>query len=976
MSFVREKEEWLVDWSEARCLGEVAFERVGASWDDILHSSGSREESEEVFFSDIIETPSQCLVCRATGAVVDLFDITPTAPSFSSYRVLLPSPVLRDLGISFSRDAHVVRIFFLTKARSLHWFDVPAKETLEVRLGLSFPVQLPSHPLSFCALGRDLVAIGCQDGTLHIRELPHSQVSPAPGGFQLVDAPLLKRLIGSCGQSPSVLALAAVGQEQRAGLLPGFQLLSFSSDGQLRLWEVTDRGGSLLAKQTASPQDLPAEPLGQHSFVYLKVIPSNRRACLVLPARVVMVEVTVAFPNGYGLICHSADHPALQGACPSLVTITGSSLWGFWSRGAAEQLLQIRVEGETGSSGWRKLALAANRATDKEEGLQRLVTEGCGESSASAFTLRQQREVWRIEEDGFDATKAVEVLCSDHAKASTAAVEKAVLTWWAGRILLPGRYSAGILAAALLQCGETTLHPIQRRDKGTAFTGPALRQAVARHLERQSAQQRRGTPESVANAIGAAAQNLLLACDTLWDKQHEVCGVAGSYLWASHCSWPTGDGLLELSGNGRAGCVFPLLLCHGGVSCIRAVHTWAERWWSTLHLSYSQELHVELEDVFGLSHLKEWKLCSTAWFFFQALASANLGLGLLHGLPTAAGLAQRLQRFLKDVPPSVACHVLRCIQSAAAGGLEAEKPAMILEQLRKALTILSLSLETEAVFEPNLAGMLRRATFLTEGAHLRDAVRDLLVFSIYATNAPLREYRWAVEDEAAAWRDLAAKLEEVLPRVTRTLDAIAAEVPSRRTTGLTGPASAPTDPHGGNWWEGLDISAEEGRTKALNHLHERAPLGHPLTGSAALLSFQQLYALYFLKGEYLQAATVAFTLYSSLHRLRAGSGLQVLASDSRAGLIEQERDALLMLISALAQTEEQSTFLLVQQGHELPDFDSAGEVTVDSVLENPAAYQAWFRQAEEAQALRTVSLRRAQDLLAETEVRSSLISVV
>lgn len=51
-----------------------------------------------------------------------------------------------------------------------------------------------------------------------------------------------------------------------------------------------------------------------------------------------------------------------------------------------------------------------------------------------------------------------------------------------------------------------------------------------------------------------------------------------------------------------------------------------------------------------------------------------------------------------------------------------------------------------------------------------------------------------------------------------------------------------------------------------------AGIGIPVAGTSALSCHQQLYALYFSSQEYLQAATVAYSLYCALERSLRHSG--------------------------------------------------------------------------------------------------------
>ncbi|CAE8639606.1 unnamed protein product, partial [Polarella glacialis] len=158
MSWVNEKEEWLIDWTDARCLKELSFNpgQGGA-----LQLQG-REDPLDVFFSGVIEAGDRCLVCRASGCIVDIFDISPTAEALVSWRVHLPSPVIQDVGISHVSDANEASLclMFLTKAKVIHRIRVLLHHGRpDVVLDGCTACNLPSPPSSFCALDRDLAAI-------------------------------------------------------------------------------------------------------------------------------------------------------------------------------------------------------------------------------------------------------------------------------------------------------------------------------------------------------------------------------------------------------------------------------------------------------------------------------------------------------------------------------------------------------------------------------------------------------------------------------------------------------------------------------------------------------------------------------------------------------------------------------------------------------------------------------------------------
>ncbi|CAE7832402.1 unnamed protein product [Symbiodinium sp. CCMP2592] len=144
----------------------------------------------------------------------------------------------------------------------------------------------------------------------------------------------------------------------------------------------------------------------------------------------------------------------------------------------------------------------------------------------------------------------------------------------------------------------------------------------------------------------------------------------------------------------------------------------------------------------------------------------------------------------------------------------------------------------------------------------------------------------------------------------------------------------------------------------LEKLHGNAGVGVPVAGSNALSCYQQLYALYFSDEEYLKAATVAYSLYAALDRAlrQSGTGFAEFrprnavspfarASGQVSPVLEQQRSALLMLISALTLCPAQR---LLMPSADRPDaFIAAPEAEVSvcslSALRRPTALQATFR---------------------------------
>jgi len=132
---------------------------------------------------------------------------------------------------------------------------------------------------------------------------------------------------------------------------------------------------------------------------------------------------------------------------------------------------------------------------------------------------------------------------------------------------------------------------------------------------------------------------------------------------------------------------------------------------------------------------------------------------------------------------------------------------------------------------------------------------------------------------------------------------------------------------------------EKHKAVFMNSLHEQASLSPPTLGSDSLACYHQIYALHFSGEEYLKAATVAHSMYRSLsdalqHFMRSQPAdsecqnlqlgarpqeralvrpapgprekAQARAADHVWPLLEQQRNALLMLISALSLTPEQT----------------------------------------------------------------------
>mmetsp|Transcript_50685 Transcript_50685/g.94674 ORF Transcript_50685/g.94674 Transcript_50685/m.94674 type:complete len:187 (-) Transcript_50685:27-587(-) len=168
---------------------------------------------------------------------------------------------------------------------------------------------------------------------------------------------------------------------------------------------------------------------------------------------------------------------------------------------------------------------------------------------------------------------------------------------------------------------------------------------------------------------------------------------------------------------------------------------------------------------------------------------------------------------------------------------------------------------------------------------------------------------------------------------------------------------------------------ESQKRQLLDKLHGNAGVGLPIAGSNALSCYQQLYALYFSDQEYLKAATVAYSLYTALDRvLRPASGAFLgaeLASTvspfARAAgqvspVLEQQRAALLMLISALTLSPEQRLLM--------PSADRGDTFIAEAEGEtNLRAIRQWFKDAAVATRRDAVTLEEAKRLLADVELQ-------
>lgn len=796
MNWVSEREEWLAEWGDARRLKEISFLAAGAA-----APRPAQDDSQDVFFSEVIETCGRSLVCRAAGAVVDVFDISPSAESLVSWRVLLPDVVVRDIGISAScvPGEPTLSIVFLTKAVSVHAIDISlAGPVPELRAGASAPCRCAATPSAFCALGAALVALGGRDGSLRVVNLRAGVVE---GGCELSDASLLKRIAQGLTRNagPPVLALAAAG----AGAGQGMCLLSYTADGRIGLWEASERHGRLLASAsvpggTGGGGDTAVGGAGQ--AVRLVVGAAQAKACLVLPSRAILIELPADRRlDGSGALATREVRPPFVGAAPRLVTLSQGSLWGLWCGRGREQLYRLALE-EPDVLAWERGALDASliRVEDANASpaLRRAATEGCCSGSClatatgeeeeraahrSVLTLFQQEEVWRGEEDGFDATRTA---APPQVAGSSEKVTDQAIRWWAGRALLPGRFPRAAVVTAL-QDGSSWGGERRRSSLGSLNGGASagerhagdLRAAVEEHLRRHAgilgtSSASSAASSSLAAAIGAAGAEFVRRCVTAAQRGRQVCALGVSVAWAPHAWRPAGDVLGAGAEGGLSAC--PVVLYSGGVSCIRAVHHWSERWWATCHLfrDMANYAKVDIEHLLGLSTLVEWKVCVTGWFLAQCVGSANIGLAIC-SMPHGASSSSVVQDFVQDIPENLIKHVKKCGQ-----WLESPSLATETETLRQLLqytcspeqwkvSVLGHSLDAlggtwSAGAVPQggpglrLSDMLRGGIAASEGENTCALLRDLSLLGAYVA-------REAPGVCPLVWRAMTEQLDRHLP---------------------------------------------------------------------------------------------------------------------------------------------------------------------------------------------------------------------
>eukprot|EP00930_Biecheleria_cincta_P082958 TRINITY_DN72592_c0_g1_i1.p1 TRINITY_DN72592_c0_g1~~TRINITY_DN72592_c0_g1_i1.p1 ORF type:complete len:1553 (+),score=281.09 TRINITY_DN72592_c0_g1_i1:644-4660(+) len=573
--------------------------------------------------------------------------------------------------------------------------------------------------------------------------------------------------------------MAAVRSVNGCFCFPGYGVLSFSSDGYLRLWQATDSRAKVASKQALLPatHEQQASSLVGSSSVYLRLSPSRTRGCLVQRSTLYVIDLS----SPSGMVCREVK-PPFPGASPSLVALSHGALWAFWSTSVREQMFRLDLDTRHAAA-WEARALDAGLPGPQggNPRARQLATAGACASTGPqgvVFTLYQQHEAWRLEEDGFEALRVHEAL-ADHLGDETS-LEELVLAWWLGRIFLPGRYSSAVIVAAIEDAsgtGKTGLFATAERE---TVTEESLRDRVREHLRSQAAACNMGSTVSstaaepsqhmqAASAVASASAEFLRVCNVIWRRRHQVCGMAVSTIWAQHSWFPAGK-ISEVSECQAVGC--PLLLCAGGASCIRPVHAWTERWWATLHLSrdLSNCEKIELDQVLDLASIDEWKLCSTAWFLSQTVCNANLGVSLsLSQEESSRKPAACIGSFLHDAPESLAACVAKC----------AERLGHTEEQLRTLSEAISFGYDPEQISTVNvlerridlfrgywfdrqcdigqlcLSDILRGSIAASERAYLCAATRDLLLLCLYASSEN--------NLQGPAWASLQARLEEQLP---------------------------------------------------------------------------------------------------------------------------------------------------------------------------------------------------------------------
>lgn len=784
-----------------------------------------------VFFSEVIQVGERCFVCRANGRIVDIFDISPTSEFFASWRIQLPCPLVADVGIAHSSSSTAapssISVVLLTKAHTVHRVQILLNlaET-DVAKKSSTACSLSSTPSSFCALDEDFVAIGLFDGTLHAFRLYQGdgglETATGHSEYEFTDASFFQRIMNGFGQStaPRVLALASLGPGPGSASSAGFRLLCFSVDGQLRLWEALERRGRLL-KSLSIGSSIPCS-LVDMVCTSMQVNPKRDKACLLLGSSVYLISIG---GTDNSLAQRMIEAP-FANASPSLVALSDTTLWSFWGGHSREQLFHHDIRDLHGNA-WETRALDSNQANASPNEIRNVVKEGCpGQSKLPSpshkivFTQFQQQDVWRAEEEGFDVLHLAETLEHRKRQAETAqvselvdigsynesfdrnyqssSIEDLVLRWWVNRIFLPGRYSTPVIKNAVAKMNECLpQEPETHSDEALRSVVEAqLRRHAAAQLKKAASaepfnwepQQRHEvtkSPLDMAIVLANAARAFLSVCYEIWRVRHEVCGLGLSTLWAQHTWFPAGTLADEQSSDKEARSnACPMLLCHGGISCIRAVHSWSERWWATLHLSrdLSNYERMDFDGVLAFSNLDEWKLCATAWFLAQCIGNSNLAFAISL-LQRGTLASSSLQRFKDDCPQHLADHVKRCLEGinfSLSDALRTIKSvvdsicrlrhgqASILRKkfdpLRGMWFDQDKPLQAHSVAwqapELCLSDILRGNIAVSECEYICVAMRDMLLLCVYAGKGDSIGVPAGV---TSAWHELMNVLDETLP---------------------------------------------------------------------------------------------------------------------------------------------------------------------------------------------------------------------
>lgn len=303
-----------------------------------------------------------------------------------------------------------------------------------------------------------------------------------------------------------------------------------------------------------------------------------------------------------------------------------------------------------------------------------------------------------------------------------------------------------------------------------------------------------------------------------------------------------------------------MLLYSGGVSCVRAVHSWSERWWATCHLSrdLSNYEKIEIENLLELSDLVEWKLCVTSWFLSQCVGSANLALSVAsssrstaagktdvcRGVAKAAVPSSSAQRFVRDVPKSLEAHVGRCAQGVgaaggAAGHVEALRQLLQVTCCPERCEVQVLGKSLDALrgkwLDPSvvqakrccLSDVLRGSIASCEGEHMCASMRDLALLCAYAISpgeGPLQQ-------APAQWNGLSRLLDQQLPLFCSLQASMTVEVPaSGACLAVASVESANTLPlRAGDVWASAYCTRADGQWVSL-----RAPVASFRTFQYAL----------------------------------------------------------------------------------------------------------------------------------------------